>query len=675
MAKKVTNSPNKSRALDVLDTNEYSQEVQAIRDGWRLDFEAFCEQKLKVVDKTAPGGNPIISFKFNDCQKALTKLTERIGDWQQLRTSRLNERDPRVTIARYPIEVVILKARKVGVSTWCEARGYWKAQLWPHQKLLIMAHERPAAQNIMDIMQRFENQWPVNEYPITKEPISRMSDDLMEWHSEHDSSVNVETAGTKGTGSSRSFTYHFVHMSEVAHFPQDSAQVSAALSARAMYHETYLESTANGTGNMFHDEWTNAMWIEDVEKLWAEGKPLPQWWNGKFRFFWPWFNQNENRVYLEDYEREYIESTLDDEERELVELHGVDVEQLAWRRKEIAGPCSKQTAMTPTQYFRQEHPSTPDEAFVAKNQSIFDNKKLNAMAKVAKELKPVFLGFLIHDPNDPLGFKRVAGGQYLTTELGSATIEGAQFVQWELPNEDEAYVMGIDTAEGLETGDWTVISIFSRTNGTQMREVARLRSKTPAREAGEIANFLGMMYNNAYIVAERNPPGNALCEKLVDLGYGNMFHHRNIETVTNHENPEAFTAGFKTTSTTKPMICERGIQSIRDDEIILRHPDAIKEWKMFARIDKKYGAPEGQHDDCVMADLLALFGMSEAPALTARETTAINRDVELTPEERDNAYWQKRVMETREKCAAHNARAAALLLQRSMIKKTLDIFS
>lgn len=55
--------------------------------------------------------------------------------------------------------------------------------------------------------------------------------------------------------------------------------------------------------------------------------------------------------------------------------------------------------------------------------------------------------------------------------------------------------MGVDAAEGLENGDWSVISIFDRTNGTKMVEVARVRSKTPARELGEMANFLGWMYN------------------------------------------------------------------------------------------------------------------------------------------------------------------------------------
>src|SRR5687767_14862007 len=119
---KPKNSKNKSRTLDVVDSPEYQRDVQMIRDRWRADFQTFCEQKLKIVDKSATG-NPIIPFKFNQCQLRLLDLIEKIGDFQELRSTELNQRDPRVQITRLPVEIVVLKARKVGVSTFLEARG------------------------------------------------------------------------------------------------------------------------------------------------------------------------------------------------------------------------------------------------------------------------------------------------------------------------------------------------------------------------------------------------------------------------------------------------------------------------------------------------------------------------------------------------------------------------
>lgn len=656
-------SKNKSRQLDIVETPAYIAEVNRLRSYYRSNFEAFCEDKLKIVDKTADG-NPMIPFRWNQCQKTLMRLVEKIGDFNEIRTTKLHDRDGRQKITRLPIEIVVLKARKVGISTLIEARAFWRAALYKEQKILVMAHERPAAQNIADISQRFDTYWDVTqENPIIKLELVRSSDDLLEWTRGHGSSIVVETAGTKGGGSSRSFTYHMVHMSEAAFYPADSPQVSSALKARAPYHESYFESTANGVGNMFHDDWENAMYVEDVVKLWESNEATPKWWNGKYRFFWPWFAQDENRVSLFEHERQYISDTLDDAEAALVQDFDIELEQIAWRRAQITGPCSKQTMMSPESFFRQEEPSTPDEAFIARSEAIFDTKKLNDMATAAKTMKPTFLGFLTYNPDDPLGFKLMKGGQYIAPEHGHAIIEGAQFVQWEPPKAESAYILGADSAEGLEHGDWSVISIWDRSNGSVLTEVCRLRAKTPARELGEIANFLGLMYNEAYIVAERNPPGNAMCERLIELNYPNMYHHRNIETVTNHDNPEAFTAGFKTTGSTKPMICERGIEAIRDNEIVIRHPDALREWKMFTRVDKKYGAPEGQNDDCVIADLLAFFGTTEAPPLDMRNVTKIEEPKEtLTLEQRQNLYWKERMTVVRDRCARENTRRAEQIM-------------
>lgn len=674
--KGTSHNRNKSRSLDIIDTPEYSAQVEAVRNRWRGDFPAFCREKLIIVDKMAVG-DPRRKFEFNACQIALNDLIEKVGDFNEQKSRRLADTDDRAVISRFPIEIVVLKARKVGVSTFLEARAYWKGSLFPETKIMVMAHERPAATNIANIAARFDINWDgALDYPIVKMPLTRNNDNLLEWMEPHSSSMVVETAGSKGGGSSRSFTYHYLHFSEVAFFPKDSPQVATAMTAKAANYEMYLESTANGTGNIFYDEWANAMYFEDVAKLYAEGKSPPKWWNGKFRFFWPWFAQEENRKPLLDYEREEIQNTLDDDELELIEQHGLELEQLAWRRREISGPCSKQTAMLPTEYFKQEHPSTPEEAFVSKNSAIYDAKKLNAMAAAAKEIEPVFMGHFLHDPNEETGYKMVKGGQYLAPAHGESIIEGAQFVQWELPHPNEAYVMGVDTAEGLEHGDWSVISIFSRTNGTQMREVARVRAKTPAREFADIANYLGLLYNEAYIVAERNPPGNALCERLVELGYTNLYHHANIEVVTDHVNPEAFTAGFKTTQTTKPIICERAVLGIRDDEIVLRHPDAIREWKQFTRVDKKYGAPEGFNDDCVMADLLAFFGMSEAPPLSRDQTSRMANDETegLTGEEIDNLYWRKQVAKLKERVSKQNEYRARMLMSR-VRNRRMDVFS
>lgn len=60
------------------------------------------------------------------------------------------------------------------------------------------------------------------------------------------------------------------------------------------------------------------MYFEDVIKLWKQGRPFPKSWNGMFRFFWPWYLQDENTAALLEHEEEYIKENLDDEEIELI---------------------------------------------------------------------------------------------------------------------------------------------------------------------------------------------------------------------------------------------------------------------------------------------------------------------------------------------------------------------
>jgi hypothetical protein len=651
---------NESRALDQFITPEAEVQYARQRNRYKNDLKLFANEQLMIVDKHAPGGSALIPFDFNECQQALHSLIERVGDFNEMRSRALNEYDSHVPISRLPIEIVVLKARKVGVSTYFEARAFWKAEFNPHTNVLVMAHERNAAQNIVDIAQRFDVFWsPNTEIPLRRQ-IVRSSDDIIEWEAEHDSRFVVQTAGKMGGGSSRSFSYQFFHFSEIAFFPADSEQLAAAMRAKTEFYEMFLESTANGEGNIFHDEWSNALYLEEALVLYEEKKPFPKWWNGKFKFFWAWHQDSHNRIPLLPHEKAYVEESLDEAEKQLIEDFGVNYEQLAWRRRQINGECSKQNRMTPEEFFRQEDPSTPEEAFVAKSPSVFDPKKINLMIGLTNKFfsegkKPFFQGFILRDPEIDEGWKF----------RPASIIEGSQLVQWEPPDASKAYVIGVDCAEGLEHGDWTVISVFDRCDGTAIREVARYRAKTPAEEAGELAVFLAKLYEDAYIVCERNAPGNAACNAIVHLAYPHIYHARNIELFTDKENPEGFTAGFITNKQTKGMIVQHGITAIRDDQILIRHPDALKEWKIFANVNGKYGAPDGDNDDCVMADLLALFGSFEAPPLWVGRDKPIDPNAaEKKGEEAQNEYWLKKLSALRQRCREENQKKLAYMLRK-----------
>lgn len=62
-------SKNKSRALDVIETPDLIDEITRERERYRGDFEAFCGEKLRIVNKAGSGNKDmLIPFRFNQCQ-------------------------------------------------------------------------------------------------------------------------------------------------------------------------------------------------------------------------------------------------------------------------------------------------------------------------------------------------------------------------------------------------------------------------------------------------------------------------------------------------------------------------------------------------------------------------------------------------------------------------------
>jgi hypothetical protein len=123
-----------------------------------------------------------------------------------------------------------------------------------------------------------------------------------------DSEYRVETAADPNAG--RGITIHHLHLSEVARWPGDAAATLASLRAAVPPHgEVVLESTPNGAGGCFYDEWQRA---EET---------------GTARHFFPWW-----------WEAEYAQpdvklGRLSEEERELVARHKLSHAQIAYRRE------------------------------------------------------------------------------------------------------------------------------------------------------------------------------------------------------------------------------------------------------------------------------------------------------------------------------------------------------
>ena len=127
-------------------------------------------------------------------------------------------------------------------------------------------------------------------------------------------SYRLYTAGSPEAG--RGTTPTILHASEVAFWQHDEKILSGLFQgiSQAAGTEVILESTANGAQGQFYRLWRGAVQ--------GDNEYLP--------IFLPWYITPE-------YRRQAPENMiLDTEEEELKEEHGVDNDQLYWRRLKIA---------------------------------------------------------------------------------------------------------------------------------------------------------------------------------------------------------------------------------------------------------------------------------------------------------------------------------------------------
>ena len=657
------NSKNKSRVLDYEWTESKLAKRYALREVYKNNFQLWARECVKIIDRDASVGASLIPFVPTASQLALLGLREEVKRFNLAYSSKLHAVDPKHPISELPIEVVCLKARKVHVSTLIQLLMFHKCEFFDHSNCLTVAHQQVSARNIAKISLRVHRNWDNKTEPPLRIPLVRVSDDLVEWDESWESRIIVMTAGSQNQ-TSRSFTYHMLHLSEAASYPNASSEVAAAETAASTYREIFTESTANGEGNFFHDEFTNALTIEEAWDLLNQDLPFPDSWNKKFKWFWAWWQDGNYRVPVLPHEERQIHKTLSDRERELIRDFDLDYAQLKWRRSKIRGECSKQSQMAPEEYFDQEYPDREEVAFLARSSSPFPMKQLKSMKEASRIDKPLHFGHLEHQEVFDLNNKSLPIWEFKP----SGYEEGATFWQWEEPREDSQYVIGCDVSEGLPWGDWSVAVVFDRTDGTFLREAARLIIKTDPEELGEMLVYLARLYNDAFVNCERNKDGSATNIKMVRLEYPHIYHGRDEEQFKAAENPKAFTAGFLTSPKTKRLLVSRGVTSMKDGLILVRHQESIKQWMGFKKKDDgSYGSEDGKNDDCVMADLLAIWGDEEGPPVVGKRLKEPVRK-ELPPEQAHQEWLRERVKKIIERDRERNSRNEGMRLALSEVE-------
>jgi len=361
-----------------------------------------------------------------------------------------------------------------------------------------------------------------------------------------DSGILVDTAENEEVGAG--LTLHHVVATEVAHWPGNPEETLANLKEAIVPRGTLdIESTPNGMGGYFFEEWQRA-------KQWPNSEFCPH--------FYPWWWNDE-----------YAEPThlkpedLKEQEIELMRVANLTLGQVQWRR-------TKQVALRHN--FPEKYPEDDTSCFLTSGRAFFDQRILRDLAIWLQGVPPLE----VHGNGDYLVYRRRVPGR--------------------------RYIIGADPAEGrlvsTDSPDFSAAVVIDRDTGEEM---ASYRGRVPPEEfAYELAD-IGRDYNDALIAVERNVGGSVIITLERECLYPNVYYHRDWNKERKKVIP---VAGLPMNRLTRPVALNLLRRFVDDAPEMIRDLRFVGEALTFTRDEKgKPVAQPGAHDDTVFARALAYY--------------------------------------------------------------------
>jgi hypothetical protein len=461
-----------------------------------------------------------------------------------------------------PVRIIVLKGRQLGISTASEGVLFNWTFLHPGTRSLVIAHETRAAQHLFDMTKLMWEEWPFRDVYHEK----HNSQKTLSWL-ETRSSMSVATARNAGSG--RSFTYHAVHCSECA-FWEDPERLMVGLNQSVPYkHGTVviLESTANGVGNWFHEEWVRAK-------------------NGESQYiplFFPWYNHDEYSFNTTALSPRDFNRT----ERELSLRHSLTPGQIAWRRHTIKNDC-----LNDEKQFNQEYPCTPDEAFLSTGTNVFPLEKLEECYERKNGIKGQ-----LHDQKGRI--------EFIPDASGNLTI-----FKW--PGHDpirSKYVVCGDPSRTTE-GDGACIQVINRFT---FEQVAVWHGNIDPRPFAHKLIELGFFYNTALVNCEIEGPGYGTIAVLLELDYPDIWQHKWADK---HPGKLSHTYGWSTSYKRKHQAVGNLIWLIGQNALKIHDEKTYSQMQTYVTLPNGELGPASwkMYDDAVMAMAIAVTThMTEPP--------------------------------------------------------------
>ena len=191
---------------------------------------------------------------------------------------------------------------------------------------------------------------------------------------------------------------------------------------------------------------------------------------------------------------------------------------------------------------------------------------------------------------------------------------------WEKYDENFSYLMVADVARG----DGSDSSTFHIIKLETMEIVGEYQGKPSLDLYSNILFQAGKEYGNCLLVVENNGIGISILEKLIDLGYPNLYYsikgtHEFVESHVGEANQRAL-PGFTTSTKTRPLIVAKLEEFIRNRLINLYSSRLFHELKTFIWYNGKPQAMRSYHDDLVMSLAIACWVRDTALQTNQRDT-------------------------------------------------------
>lgn len=533
------------------------------------DFEFFCLHCLKIRTLTRDKKYTVQPLMLTDEQRAVANY---------------------VTFCLkggHDVRIIIDKCRKLGMSTVVEAIGYWLCYFKPNFRALVIAHTSKATQKIALINKGFNRMLP----DPMREGGAKEAYNNLNWPADWGSMFECLTQGTENA--TRGGDASFVHLSELAFWDADRRSTSAEDALTAILGDNpwaaIVESTANGATGAFYGRFTSSWreWFDPTvtRKIW---KPFFFTWRGVGKYTVGVPDDIElmhDRLVLEhkkgraqkaeklaqklQYGAEWYQRSID---------YGLSAGQVAWAQSKVRdfnGDLRK---------FDQEYPLTWEMSFLSSGRPVFD---------------PEVMGRWIQEqiPADTRMFDRLADDQ------GAGQGAGDEWHIYEPPEFGEEYIVGTDSAEGNDGGDFSVAKVFARRS---KRIVAEFYGVADPSELGEQAVMVARWYRDAFIIPEIDNHGYATVRRMLDLGYRSIQRRKPGKSVR-AGTPWSQIYGWKSTEQNRRRTIGQMRTAVKQEAYWETSPRTRSEMLMYC-FDGR-GRPDhlpGQHDDGITTTRLIL---------------------------------------------------------------------